>query len=251
MLTALHLTPHSETRVVILGQDPYHGEGQAHGLCFSVRPRRRAPPSLRNIHRELHEDLGVPIPDHGSGVTASMALPAFRRLRIPDVSGVDLLVAFGAGAGREVAPSVAPASLAGFSGSSGRRVTGSATQHDVTCVDVDQRQRARRHVSVVVPVRPRASSRPSRSRRRSPEGIGSLSMFVTRSLAFRSVVFTREDRWGRVVAEADQHDLVGLFRPMSSVPERRAQSLSSTAAVPSAVVHWTETSLRGANRLDI
>ena len=63
---ALHLTSCADTRVMILGQDPYHGPGQAHGLCFSVRPGVRVPPSLRNIHTELHDDLGLPIPDHGS-----------------------------------------------------------------------------------------------------------------------------------------------------------------------------------------
>ena len=65
VFAALHLTPYADTRVVILGQDPYHGPGQAHGLCFSVRRGTRIPPSLANIHRELHDDLGVPIPDHG------------------------------------------------------------------------------------------------------------------------------------------------------------------------------------------
>ena len=63
---ALHLTACADTRVMILGQDPYHGPGQAHGLCFSVRPGVRVPPSLRNIHAELHDDLGLPIPDHGN-----------------------------------------------------------------------------------------------------------------------------------------------------------------------------------------
>lgn len=63
---ALHLTGHSEVRAVILGQDPYHGPGQAHGLCFSVRRGIAVPPSLRNIHRELHDDLGCPIPAHGN-----------------------------------------------------------------------------------------------------------------------------------------------------------------------------------------
>jgi len=66
VFAALHLTPYSELKVVILGQDPYHGPGQAHGLAFSVRPRIRIPPSLRNIHLELHNDLGLAIPDHGS-----------------------------------------------------------------------------------------------------------------------------------------------------------------------------------------
>lgn len=66
VFSALHLTPYAATRVLILGQDPYHGPGQAHGLCFSVRRGVRIPPSLVNIHRELHDDLGVPIPDHGN-----------------------------------------------------------------------------------------------------------------------------------------------------------------------------------------
>lgn len=66
VFAALHLTPYADTRVVILGQDPYHGPQQAHGLCFSVRPGVRIPPSLANIHKELHDDLGLPIPDHGT-----------------------------------------------------------------------------------------------------------------------------------------------------------------------------------------
>ena len=66
VFAALHLTPYADTRVVILGQDPYHGPGQAHGLCFSVRPGVRVPPSLANIHKELRDDLGLAIPDHGS-----------------------------------------------------------------------------------------------------------------------------------------------------------------------------------------
>lgn len=52
-------------RVVIIGQDPYHGEGQANGLCFSVRPGVRIPPSLMNIFKEIHQDLGKPFPPHG------------------------------------------------------------------------------------------------------------------------------------------------------------------------------------------
>ncbi len=63
---ALHLTPLASTRVVILGQDPYHGPGQAHGLCFSVRPGVRIPPSLANIHTELRDDLGIEPPGHGN-----------------------------------------------------------------------------------------------------------------------------------------------------------------------------------------
>lgn len=66
VFAALHLTPLAEVKVLILGQDPYHGRGQAHGLCFSVRPGVDIPPSLVNIHQELHDDLGVPIPDHGN-----------------------------------------------------------------------------------------------------------------------------------------------------------------------------------------
>jgi uracil-DNA glycosylase len=62
---ALDLTPLDQVRVVILGQDPYHGEGQAHGLCFSVRPGVRPPPSLVNIYKELHSDLGLARPGHG------------------------------------------------------------------------------------------------------------------------------------------------------------------------------------------
>ena len=53
VFTALHVTPLSEVKAVIIGQDPYHGPGQAHGLCFSVRPGVRVPPSLQNIHKEL------------------------------------------------------------------------------------------------------------------------------------------------------------------------------------------------------
>ena len=65
VFAALHLTPYQEVKAVILGQDPYHGPGQAHGLCFSVAPGVAPPPSLRNIFRELEDDLGLPPPDHG------------------------------------------------------------------------------------------------------------------------------------------------------------------------------------------
>jgi uracil-DNA glycosylase len=58
-------TPFDKVRVVILGQDPYHGPGQAHGLCFSVRPGVPVPPSLNNIFAEIARDLGIPRPDHG------------------------------------------------------------------------------------------------------------------------------------------------------------------------------------------
>lgn len=62
---ALDLTPLGQVKVVILGQDPYHGEGQAHGLCFSVRPGVRIPPSLVNIYKEMESDLGIPPARHG------------------------------------------------------------------------------------------------------------------------------------------------------------------------------------------
>ena len=62
---ALDLTPLDKVRVVILGQDPYHGEGQAHGLSFSVRPGVKIPPSLVNIYKELQSDLGIAPPRHG------------------------------------------------------------------------------------------------------------------------------------------------------------------------------------------
>jgi uracil-DNA glycosylase len=62
---ALETTPLDEVKVVILGQDPYHQPGQAHGLCFSVQPGVKVPPSLVNIYKELETDLGIAIPDHG------------------------------------------------------------------------------------------------------------------------------------------------------------------------------------------
>lgn len=62
---ALHFTPYQDTKVVIIGQDPYHGLGQAHGLSFSVKPGIAIPPSLQNIYKELHDDLGCNIPNHG------------------------------------------------------------------------------------------------------------------------------------------------------------------------------------------
>jgi uracil-DNA glycosylase len=65
-LAALELTPLDAVKVVILGQDPYHGPGQAHGLCFSVQDGVRVPPSLINIYKELLADLGLPIPAHGN-----------------------------------------------------------------------------------------------------------------------------------------------------------------------------------------
>ena len=65
VFAALHLTPYSEVKVLILGQDPYHGPGQAHGLCFSVKPGVAPPPSLVNIFREMETDLGLPPPTSG------------------------------------------------------------------------------------------------------------------------------------------------------------------------------------------
>lgn len=65
VFAALHQTPHGSVKVLILGQDPYHGPGQAHGLCFSVRPGVPLPPSLRNIFTELEADLGIVAPNHG------------------------------------------------------------------------------------------------------------------------------------------------------------------------------------------
>lgn len=63
---AFELTPFDAVRVVILGQDPYHGAGQAHGLCFSVPDGTTVPPSLRNVYQEIHDDLGVPVPASGT-----------------------------------------------------------------------------------------------------------------------------------------------------------------------------------------
>ena len=65
VFAALHLTPYEKVSVLILGQDPYHETGQAHGLCFSVRPAVAIPPSLQNIYKELHDDLGCQIPNNG------------------------------------------------------------------------------------------------------------------------------------------------------------------------------------------
>ncbi len=65
IFNALKYTPYEKVKAVILGQDPYHGEGQAHGLCFSVKQGVTPPPSLMNIFTELHEDVGCTIPNHG------------------------------------------------------------------------------------------------------------------------------------------------------------------------------------------
>lgn len=65
IFSAFKASSFENTRVVIIGQDPYHGEGQAHGLCFSVKKGIVPPPSLKNIYKELNNDLGLPTPDHG------------------------------------------------------------------------------------------------------------------------------------------------------------------------------------------
>ena len=65
IFNAFHLTPLGQVKVVIIGQDPYHEPGQAHGLCFSVKPGVDIPPSLENIYKELHDDLGCYIPNNG------------------------------------------------------------------------------------------------------------------------------------------------------------------------------------------
>ena len=65
IFNAFNSTPLDQVKVVILGQDPYHGPNQAHGLCFSVQPGIQAPPSLQNMFKELERDLGIPAPGHG------------------------------------------------------------------------------------------------------------------------------------------------------------------------------------------
>ncbi len=65
IFNALKLTPYKNVKVVIVGQDPYHGEGEAHGLSFSVRKGIKIPPSLKNIYKELYDDLGITPPDNG------------------------------------------------------------------------------------------------------------------------------------------------------------------------------------------
>lgn len=66
IFNAFNSTPFDQVKVVIIGQDPYHGPGQAHGLCFSVQHGVKPPPSLKNIYKELLADLGVPTPNHGN-----------------------------------------------------------------------------------------------------------------------------------------------------------------------------------------
>ncbi|MBC7850138.1 MAG: uracil-DNA glycosylase [Chitinophagaceae bacterium] len=66
MFNAFNTTPFDDVKVVLLGQDPYHGQGQAHGLCFSVQTGVNPPPSLVNIYKELNTDIGMKIPEHGN-----------------------------------------------------------------------------------------------------------------------------------------------------------------------------------------
>ena len=66
VFASLRTTPYADVKVLVLGQDPYHGPGQAHGLCFSVQRDVEPPPSLVNIFKELREDIGIPIPGHGN-----------------------------------------------------------------------------------------------------------------------------------------------------------------------------------------
>ena len=65
VMNSMKYTPYKKVKVVIVGQDPYHGVGEAHGLCFSVNPGIKVPPSLQNIYKELHRDLGLYIPNNG------------------------------------------------------------------------------------------------------------------------------------------------------------------------------------------
>jgi len=66
VFASLRTTPYADVKVIVLGQDPYHGPGQAHGLCFSVQRDIEPPPSLVNIFKELRDDIGIPIPGHGN-----------------------------------------------------------------------------------------------------------------------------------------------------------------------------------------
>jgi len=66
VFASLRTTPYADVKVIVLGQDPYHGPGQAHGLCFSVQRDVEPPPSLVNIFKELRDDIGIPVPTHGN-----------------------------------------------------------------------------------------------------------------------------------------------------------------------------------------
>ena len=88
VFNAFKYTPYDKAKVLLLGQDPYHGAGQAHGLCFSVRPGVKPPPSLMNMFKELHHDLGCKVPNNGclipwakQGVMLLNAVLTVRRTR--------------------------------------------------------------------------------------------------------------------------------------------------------------------------
>ena len=76
IFNAFNLCPFEQVKVVIIGQDPYHGPGQAHGLCFSVNDNVPFPPSLRNIFKEIQDDLGKPIPESGNLLNATLTVRA-------------------------------------------------------------------------------------------------------------------------------------------------------------------------------
>lgn len=90
---ALELTPYEEVKVVILGQDPYHGENQAHGLSFSVQPGVKIPPSLRNIYKELYDDLGIAPVQHGNLVSWAKQESFYSTPFLPFGKGKRILIA--------------------------------------------------------------------------------------------------------------------------------------------------------------
>lgn len=90
---ALELTPYEEVKVVILGQDPYHGENQAHGLSFSVQPGVKIPPSLRNIYKELYDDLGIAPVQHGNLVSWAETGVLYSTPFLPFGKGKRILIA--------------------------------------------------------------------------------------------------------------------------------------------------------------
>ena len=85
IFNAFHFTPLDRVKVVILGQDPYHNDGQAHGLCFSVKPEVEVPPSLVNIYQELHDDCGCYIPRNGRSRECKSSIPCLRFVRIRQI----------------------------------------------------------------------------------------------------------------------------------------------------------------------
>ena len=98
IFNAFHLTPMEKVKVVILGQDPYHNQGQAHGLCFSVKRGTEIPPSLVNIYTELKDDLGITPPDHGC--LESWAEQGVLMLNTVDSSGSQAYVSPGSWLGK-------------------------------------------------------------------------------------------------------------------------------------------------------